>query len=57
MRKRYVPLKHIAISLFDIALHDGKAKSLDKPLPLYRMLGEARHENTGVRFEPIVADG
>ena len=27
MRKRYVPLGHVATSLFDIALHDGKAKT------------------------------
>ena len=42
LRKRYVPLGHMATSLFDIALHDGKAKSLD--LPLYRMLGARRDE-------------
>ena len=41
MRRRYVPLGHLATSLFDIALHDGKAKSLDQPI--YRMLGAARH--------------
>ena len=28
MRKRYVPLGHMATSLFDIALHDSKTKSL-----------------------------
>ncbi len=40
MRRRYVPLSHLAASLFDIALHDGKAKS--RSVPLYRMLGAAR---------------
>ena len=40
MRRRYVPLGHLATSLFDIALHDGKAKTRGEPL--YRMLGAAR---------------
>lgn len=40
MRARYVPLGHIATSLFDIALHDGKAKTLG--VPIYKMLGAAR---------------
>lgn len=40
MRSRYVPLNHVATSLFDIALHDGKAKSLN--LPIYKMLGAAQ---------------
>ncbi|MDD9984506.1 MAG: hypothetical protein OXU81_24625 [Gammaproteobacteria bacterium] len=42
IRKRYVPLGHAATSLFDIALHDGKAKSVDQSI--YKMLGAARHE-------------
>ena len=54
MRPRYVPLKHVAISLFDIALHDGKAKSLDEPLPLYQMLGEARHEIRAYASSPLL---
>ena len=54
MRPRYVPLKHVAMSLFDIALHDGKAKSLDEPLPLYRMLGEARHEIRAYASSPLL---
>ena len=55
MRKRYVPLGHVATSLFDIALHDGKAKS--KNIPIYRMLGAARREIPRLRVEPITADG
>ena len=52
MRKRYVPLGHLATSLFDIALHDGKAKSED--LPLYRMLGAARHEIPAYASSPLL---
>ena len=51
MRKRYVPLGHLATSLFDIALHDGKAKSED--LPLYRMLGANRHEIPAYASSPL----
>ena len=54
MRPRYIPLKHVALSLFDIALHDGKAKSLDEPLPLYRMLGETRHEIRAYASSPLL---
>ena len=54
MSPRYVPLKHVALSLFDIALHDGKAKSLDEPLPLYRMLGEARREIRAYASSPLL---
>ena len=53
MRRRYVPLGHLATSLFDIALHDGKAKSLDRPL--YRMLGAARHEVRAYASSPLLA--
>lgn len=42
MQAKYVPLKHISSSLFDIALHDAKAKSLG--LPLYQMLGEGTEQ-------------
>ena len=52
MRKRYVPLGHTATSLFDIALHDGKAKTED--LPLYRMLGAARHEVPAYASSPLL---
>ena len=31
MRSRYVPLSHIATSIFDIALHDANAKTLGLP--------------------------
>ncbi|MDD9990263.1 MAG: hypothetical protein OXP75_00530 [Rhodospirillales bacterium] len=53
MRKRYVPLGHLATSLFDIALHDGKAKS--EGLPIYRMLGLARHEIRAYASSPLLA--
>ena len=52
MRKRYVPLGHVATSLFDIALHDGKAKS--ENLPIYRMLGAARHEIRAYASSPLL---
>ena len=52
MRKRYVPLGHSATSLFDIALHDGKAKSIDKQM--YRMLGAARHEVPAYASSPLL---
>ena len=52
MRKRYVPLGHVATSLFDIALHDGKAKS--ENLPIYRMLGAARHEIRPYASSPLL---
>ena len=51
MRTRYVPLGHVATSLFDIALHDGKAKSLDRPL--YRMLGAARDDIPAYASSPL----
>ena len=54
MRKRYVPLGHVATSLFDIALHDGKAKTSGQPI--YRMLGASRDEIRAYAFEPVVAD-
>ncbi|WP_315982499.1 mandelate racemase/muconate lactonizing enzyme family protein [Aliamphritea spongicola] len=37
---RYVPLKNVATSLFDIAMHDAKGKLLN--LPIYKMLGQAQ---------------
>ena len=52
MRRRYVPLGHLATSLFDIALHDGKAKSLNQPL--YKMLGAARHEIRAYASSPLL---
>ena len=52
MRKRYVPLGHTATSLFDIALHDGKAKSENKQL--YRKLGAARHEVPAYASSPLL---
>ena len=54
MRRRYVPLGHAATSLFDIALHDGKAKSQTPPTPLYRMLGVARHEISAYASSPLL---
>ena len=55
MRKRYVPLGHAATSLFDIALHDGKAKILGQPI--YRMLGAARHEIEAYASSPLLLIG
>ena len=52
MRKRYVPLGHLATSLFDIALHDGKAKSENKQL--YRMLGAAWQEVPAYASSPLL---
>ena len=52
MRRRYVPLGHLATSLFDIALHDGKAKSLGQPI--YRMLGAARHAIRAYASSPLL---
>ncbi|MDE0388191.1 MAG: hypothetical protein OXI75_05805 [Rhodospirillales bacterium] len=52
MRKRYVPLGHIATSLFDIALHDGKAKSAN--LPIYGMLGAARYKVPAYASSPLL---
>ena len=52
MRRRYVPLGHGATSLFDIALHDGKAKSSNQPL--YKMLGAARHEIRAYASSPLL---
>ena len=52
MRKRHVPLGHVATSLFDIALHDGRAKILKQPI--YRMLGVARHEIQAYASSPLL---
>ena len=52
MRRRYVLLEHLATSLFDIALHDGKAKSLNQPI--YKMLGAARHEIRAYASSPLL---
>ena len=52
MRKRYVPLGHVATSLFDIALHDGKAKTLGQPV--CRMLGESRDKVHAYASSPLL---
>ena len=52
MRGRYVPLGHLATSLFDIALHDGKAKLLG--LPIYKMLGAARDRIRAYASSPLL---
>lgn len=54
MRSRYVPLNHIATSLFDIALHDGKAKTLG--LPIYQMLGAHRDKIEAYASSPLLPD-
>ena len=53
MRRRHVKLGHLATSLFDIALHDGKAKSSNQPI--YEMLGAARHEIRAYASSPLLA--
>ncbi|MBZ0123809.1 MAG: hypothetical protein K8F31_07980 [Roseovarius sp.] len=52
MRGRYVPLGYLATSLFDIALHDGKAKLLG--VPIYRMLGVARERIRAYASSPLL---
>ena len=54
MRSRYVPLGHLATSLFDIALYDGKAKTLD--LPIYQMLGAVRDKIMAYASSPLLPD-
>ncbi|MBY8976918.1 hypothetical protein KHP62_13960 [Rhodobacteraceae bacterium NNCM2] len=54
MRARYVPLGHIATSLLDIALHDGKAKTLG--LPIYQMLGAVRDKIRAYASSPLLPD-
>lgn len=54
MRSRYVPLSHLATSLFDIALHDAKGKVLG--LPVYQMLGAARHRIRAYASSPLLTD-
>lgn len=54
MRRRYVPLGHISTSLFDIALHDGKAKTLG--VPIYKMLGEAKNKIQAYSSCPSLSD-
>ncbi len=54
MRSRYVPLGHLATSLFDIAMHDGKAKTLG--LPIYQMLGAVRDKILAYASSPLLPD-
>ncbi len=49
---KYVPLKHLPISLFDIALHDAKAKSMG--LPIYQMLGAAKDKVRAYASSPLL---
>lgn len=51
MQGKYVPLKHISSSLFDIALHDAKAKSLG--LPIYKMLGAEQEKIQAYASSPV----
>ncbi|MEM6824848.1 MAG: enolase C-terminal domain-like protein [Pseudomonadota bacterium] len=51
MRGRYVPLNHVATSIFDIAMHDGKAKTLG--LPIYKMLGAAQEKIRAYASSPL----
>lgn len=52
MASKYVPLKHLSMSLFDIALHDAKAKSLN--LPIYQMLGAAQDKVRAYASSPLL---
>lgn len=54
MRSRYVPLNNMATSLLDIALHDGKAKTLG--LPIYQMLGAVRDKIDAYASSPLLPD-
>ncbi|MES0811790.1 enolase C-terminal domain-like protein [Roseibium sp. SCPC15] len=54
MRARYVPLGHLATSLFDIALHDAKGKLLG--LPVYQLLGAARDKIRAYASSPLLPD-
>lgn len=54
MRSRYVPLGHLATSLFDIALHDVKAKQFG--VPIYQLLGAARHKIRAYASSPLLPD-
>lgn len=51
MQGKYVPLKHLSSSLFDIALHDAKAKSLG--LPIYKMLGAEQEKVRAYASSPV----
>ena len=49
---KYVPLGHLPISLFDIALHDAKAKGTG--LPIYQMLGAAKDKIRAYASSPLL---
>lgn len=49
---RYVPLKHLSTSLFDIALHDAKGKQVG--LPIYQMLGAAQSQVRAYASSPLL---
>ena len=51
MQAKYIPLKHLSCSLFDIALHDAKAKSLG--LPIYKMLGAEQEKIRAYASSPV----
>lgn len=53
LNAKYVPLKHLPISLFDIALHDAKGKALG--LPIYQMLGAAQDKVRAYASSPLLA--
>ena len=50
--RKYVPLGHLPISLFDIALHDAKAKQ--GGLPIYQMLGAAKDKVRAYASSPLL---
>ena len=51
LKRKYIPMKNHAISLFDIAWHDAKAKSCN--IPIYQMLGAAQHKIRAYASSPV----
>lgn len=53
LRRKYVPLSHLPISLFDIAFHDARGKAAN--LPIYQLLGAARDKVRAYASSPLLA--
>ncbi len=51
MQPKYIPLKNYAMSLFDIAWHDAKARKIG--LPLYKVLGASKHRMRAYASSPL----
>ncbi|MGB1236850.1 MAG: enolase C-terminal domain-like protein [Pseudomonadales bacterium] len=52
LMSRYVPLKHLSSSLYDIALHDARGKLAG--LPIYQLLGAAQHSVRAYASSPLL---